>query len=101
MHPSRLEAVQRSDLSNNITDHRAKEAKWLKCLESAGNLKAFQTNEKILKLAREGVPGSLRSRVWGYLCDVEGSQQKYNYQHILSLPLADDIKIEIEKDLSR
>jgi USP6 N-terminal-like protein len=56
-----------------------REKKWNKMTNSWKN---FKGTEKLRKRIYKGIPDSFRSRVWGFLLDIESSrqQQKGKYE---------------------
>lgn len=56
-----------------------REKKWNKM---TNNWKNFKGTEKLRKRIYKGIPDSFRSRVWGFLLDIESSrqQQKGKYE---------------------
>lgn len=56
--------------AQTIENHRARELKWVKALSSMAP-SSLRKNKKMRAMLLEGVPSSVRGRVWSYLAEVE------------------------------
>lgn len=59
--------------ANAIEAHRIRESKWMNALSTIPSSQA-RKNKKVRKLVLEGVPSSVRYRVWAYLMDTESKR---------------------------
>lgn len=81
-------------------DTRAKEAKWLAVLASTSASSA-RGSKKLKKLARAGIPNSLRARAWAHMVNVDEFKCQGVWERLAEKGMMEETYEEIEKDLQR
>ncbi|KAI2800516.1 hypothetical protein RDWZM_009133 [Blomia tropicalis] len=81
---------------------REREKKWLQMLNNWKYYINFKW-EKIRDRCRKGIPHSLRSQAWFYLCggQIQKRRRPKFYQELLNRDIPEDIRSDITKDLHR
>lgn len=80
--------------------YRIKEQKWINLLSTVPDWQA-NSNKKVKKLMRLGVPKSLRGRVWSYILNVNEFKSPGLWQQLLNRGKLNKVYDEIETDLGR
>lgn len=94
----------RKQASRSAEQLRQREAKWLLMIANWDRFTLAHPG-KLKSRCRKGVPDSLRGMVWARLTgaqkEMESLHNRGVYQELLTLPIQEDVQLQIRKDIRR